>query len=359
MSDAKNTIDTNLRVKLVDTLHQAIPDIHILVSDGHYTAAAEKLADSVGGLLPCEKYPEVHLNEGALPALTYLASCKTTDEIENGTINRTGADQAFADMNADRNARDKAIEAARTTIAGDLSPFSSREKKLYDALEIAASMIDTSISRRRLGLAGDDEGLREIRSALNLANPSTGDLSGSQEQNAADSADAPFSAEEADIFDSLDPESVHLSRFPREDFGESGATGDDLLAECIVYGYQGSGKATWNNSGSHLGEDQVAWAIRLGRALERNNAHKAREGQAFEIAGNMIAERGYFPSAGAVPYPVTRELIAAAIDPENAPPAGEVKSLLENISNYRNDKDTTLANFGARATQILARKSPS
>lgn len=68
-----------------------------------------------------------------------------------------------------------------------------------------------------------------------------------------------------DIFDALDPQSVNLSLMPPDDDrGES--TGDRMLAECIVYGYQP--EPSWNNQNG-LTEDQVEWAIKLGRALER------------------------------------------------------------------------------------------
>lgn len=358
MTDLKVPANTDLKGQIIGSLERAIPDIHILVSDGHYNAAAEKLAENIEFVYTGFKAGE-H-GDTALPALTYLASCKTTNEIEDGSITRLSAEKIAAQKETDRIARDQAILSARAAVSSETSPLNPRERQLHEALQIAASMLDTPIARRRLELAGDDERLREVRAALWLATSAAEAHSASETTSDDNSeATAPVDPEAIEIFDRLNPESVNLSCFPRDDFGESGATGDDLLAECIVYGYQGSGETTWNNSNSYLGEAQVAWAIRLGRALEKSDTHKARQGRAFDIAGDMIAERGYFPSAGVVPYPVARELIAAAIDPENAPPAGEVKSLLENISNYRNDKDATLASFGARAKQLLTQRSPS
>lgn len=358
MTDPNVPANISLKDQIIGSLRRAIPDIHILVSDGYYDAAAEKLAENIEFVYTGTKTGDD--GNAGLPALTYLAACKTTEEIEESSITHGRAENIAAQKESDRIERDQAILSARAAIASETSPLSPREKKLHEALQIAASMIDTPISRRRLDLAGDDERLRELRAALWLAS-SAAEAHSTSEANSDDNSEAAASIdpEAIEIFDRLNPESVNLSYFPRNDFGESGAAGDDLLAECIVYGYQGSGETTWNNSESSLGKTQVAWAIRLGRALEKNDARKTRQGRAFDIASDMIAERGYFPSAGIVPYPIARELIAAAIDPENAPPAGEVKSLLENISNYRNDKDTTLASFGARAKQLLTQKSPS
>ncbi|MAM84460.1 MAG: hypothetical protein CL472_07280 [Acidobacteria bacterium] len=358
MTDHKVPANTGLKGQILSSLERTIPDIHILVSDGYYSAAAAKLAENIEFVYIGSKADD-HDN-AAMPALTYLASCKTTEEIEDSSITNGNAEKIAAQKEADRVDRDQAILSARAAIASETSPLNPREQKLLEALQLAASMVDTPIARRRLDLAGDDERLRELRAALWIAS-SAAEAHSASEANSDSNSEAatPIDPEAIEIFDRLNPESVNLSYFPRDDFGESGAAGDDLLAECIVYGYQGSGETSWNNSGSHLGEAQVAWAIRLGRALEKNDARKTRQGQAFDIAGDMIAERGFFPSAGVVPYPVARELIAAAIDPENAPPAGEVKTLLENISNYRNDKDSTLASFGARAQQILAKKQPS
>jgi len=69
-----------------------------------------------------------------------------------------------------------------------------------------------------------------------------------------------------ELYNSLNPASVNLRPFPyQDDRGEK--EGDELLAETIYYGFQGNpGERV-----SQIDERQIAWAIKLGRELEKNN----------------------------------------------------------------------------------------
>lgn len=68
------------------------------------------------------------------------------------------------------------------------------------------------------------------------------------------------------LYNGLDPASANLRPFPAEyDRGEK--EGNELLAETIFYGFQGNpGERV-----SQINEKQIAWAIKLGRELEKNN----------------------------------------------------------------------------------------
>lgn len=196
MTDNTNSPD------ILNALRETIPNIHMMVSNGSYNAAAETLARSIMPAL-------IERQNNANKAIAYLAKCDTSEEVENREFARSSADAVMHANEQERIARDEAILAARASlptstpsappadasvlaqdligIAGHLAPGAidrldldgaafkleevathllTRETKLIEALEIAGSMIDTPIARRRLGIDGNDERLTEIRSAL-------------------------------------------------------------------------------------------------------------------------------------------------------------------------------------------------